>query len=108
MHNVLLLYIRKLSLKVKNFYPFKEKLRSSSQELGFSDVDILSLYHICMSLVSIELTDMWGDVYVCVCMYSYTRSAMTVVLILGTMVVPNYSTSIPLFKATEHYPYREL
>lgn len=96
LHNVLFLYIRKVSLRVKDFHPFKEKLGSSSQKLGFSDVDILSLYHICMSLVSIELTYVCGDVHVCVCMYSYTRSAKTIILISGTMVVPNYSTSIPV------------
>lgn len=57
----------------------------------------------CLYIVLIGMCG--GGVHVCVDVYSYTRLAKTVVLISVTVAVPIYSTSIPLFKATGHYPY---
>ena len=44
-------------------------------------------------------------VCVCVCVHvSYTRVLKTVVLISVTVAVPNYSASVPFYKATGHLP----
>ena len=55
--------------------------------------------------MSIYCANRYVRVGVHVCVHvSYTRVAKTVVLISVTVAVPNYSPSVPLFKATEHLP----